>query len=191
MATVETVAPESIEVRRASLRIVGDSILVVKAWDAKAKQMILDKQMKRGTQAKEAKNLQEAYEASLYHHPDGGYGFPTVGVKACAVRGAKSIGLVMTDMKGAFHIPGELLKVEGEPRMRVDMVRVGKGVADIRARGQFDQWAIDVPITYNARLVSLEQLVAMFDAGGYACGIGEFRPENGGSWGMFHVESQA
>ena len=187
-ATV-TVSPESIDIQRVVLRIVGDSPLVTKAWSAKAKQMMLDKQMKRGTQAKAAKDPEQDYQESLYHMPGGGHGFPAVGIKASAIRGGKGIGLVMADMRAAFHVIGDLLPIEGEPRMREDMVRVGMGTADIRYRGEFTEWAIDLPIRYNARRVSLEQLVAMFDSGGFGTGIGEWRPENGGSWGMYHVES--
>lgn len=186
-----TVAPEGIDIRRVSLRIRGDSPLVVHAWSQKAKQMMLDKQMKRGTQAKEAKDPQRDYEESLYHLPGGGYGFPAVGVKAAAIRGAKAIGMVMVDMRAAFHISAELVRIDGEPRMREDMVRVGMGTADIRYRAEFPDWSMTLPIRYNARAVSLEQLVAMFDAGGFGTGIGEFRAENGGSWGLFHVEDAA
>jgi GntR family transcriptional regulator len=60
--------------------------------------------------------------------------------------------------------------------MREDMVRVGMGTADIRYRGEFTTWSMDLPIRYNARAVSVEQLVLIFDAGGFGTGIGEWRP---------------
>jgi hypothetical protein len=186
--TTATVQPERIDIRRISLRIVGDSPLITHAWSAKAKQMMLDKQMKRGKQAKEAKDPERDYEEAIYRLPDGSCGFPAVGIKAAAIRGAKALDMVMTDMRAAFHIEGELLSIDGEPRMREDMVRVGMGTADIRYRPEFSPWAITLPITYNGRLVSAEQIVAMIDAGGFGTGIGEWRPEKGGQFGRFHVE---
>jgi len=182
-----TVAPEGIDVRRIVMRIEGDSPLIVHAWSEKAKQMMLDKQMKRGTQAKAAKDPEQDYHDSLYHLPGGGHGFPAVGIKASAIRGAKAVGMVMVDMRSAFHIMADLVRIDGEPSMREDMVRVGMGTADIRYRGEFTTWSMDLPIRYNARAVSVEQLVLIFDAGGFGTGIGEWRPENGGSFGMYHV----
>jgi hypothetical protein len=182
------VSPEQIDVRRIKLRIVGDSPLIVHAWSNKAKLMMLNKQMKKGTQAKEAKDPQKDYEDSLYHLPNGGYGFPAIGVKASAIRGAKGLGMVMTDAKAAFHIDGDLLEINGQPHAREDMVRIGQGTADLRYRGQFESWSIDLPITYNARIISAEQIVAMLDAGGFGTGIGEWRPEKDGQFGRFHVE---
>jgi len=187
MATA-TVAPERIDVRRISVRIVGDSPLIVHAWSHKAKQMMLDKQMKRGTQAKEAKDPEQDYQTSLYKLDGGGYGFPAIGIKASAIRGAKGLGMVMSDTRAAFQIEGDLLPIDGEPHPREDMVRVGMGTADIRYRGEFPTWTITLPITYNARIVSAEQIIAMLDAGGFGTGIGEWRPEKDGQFGRFHVE---
>lgn len=194
MATTKqatAVSPERIDVRRITVRIVGDSPLIVHAWSHKAKQMMLDKQMKKGVQAKLAKDPQQDYEDSLYRLPDGSCGFPAIGVKAAAIRGAKALGMVMVDSRAAFHIDGELLKINGEPQMREDMVRVGMGTADIRYRGEFPEWSIDLPVAYNARAVSAEQIVAMLDAGGFGTGIGEWRPEKNGQHGRFHVGAAA
>ena len=35
---------------------------------------------------------------------------------------------------------------------------------------------------------TLEQIVNIINAGGYVCGVGEWRPERDGQYGMFHVE---
>ena len=183
------VAPERIDIRRIRVRIVGDSPLITHAWSDKAKQMMLDKQMKKGTQAKEAKDPEADYAASMYRLPDGRPAFPAGAIKQCAVRGAKALGMVMSDQRSAFHIDGDLLPLDGEPQMREDMVRVGMGTADIRYRAEFPTWSIDIPVTYNARVVSAEQIVAMLDAGGFGTGIGEWRPEKDGQFGRFHVEA--
>ncbi len=188
METTVQVSPERIDVRRITVRIVGDSPLITHAWSTKAKQMMLDKQMKKGTQAKEAKDPERDYQESLYHLPGGGHGFPSIGVKAAAIRGAKGLGMVMSDTRAAFHVEGDLLRINGTPHPREDMVRVGMGTADIRYRGEFVDWSIDLPITYNARIVSAEQIIAMLDAGGFGTGIGEWRPEKDGQFGRFHVE---
>jgi len=60
------------------LTLIGDSPLITHQWSAKAKKMMLDKQMKKATGAREAKNPEQDYKDSLYVHPDGGYGFPAI-----------------------------------------------------------------------------------------------------------------
>ena len=199
MATAKTqvtaVSPERLDIRHIDVRINGDSPLIVHAWSHKAKQMMLDKQMKKGTQAKEAKDPERDYEDSLYRLPDGSCGFPATGVKASAIRGAKALGMTMTDSRGALQIGRDLpwtngmqlLRINGEPHPREDMVRLSGSTADIRYRGEFSEWSIDLPIAYNARVLSAEQIVAMLDAAGFGVGIGEWRPENSGPFGTFHV----
>lgn len=172
------------------LRLVGDSALIVHAWSEKAKKQMLDKQMKRANVGKEAKDPERDYQDSLYRHPDGGYGFPAVAFKAAAVDAATFVdGITKVMMRGAFHIIGELIKIEGEPSPREDMVKIAMGTSDIRFRGEFKSWAVELPIQFNANAISAEQIVNMFSVAGFACGVGEWRPQRDGSYGRFHVES--
>ena len=95
----------------------------------------------------------------------------------------------MTDMRRAFHIDGDLVEIKSEqhPQMRMDMVRIGMGTADVRFRPEFRDWSADVPIRFNEAVISVEQIVNLFNLAGFGVGIGEWRPEKDGQWGMFHV----
>lgn len=74
------------------------------------------------------------------------------------------------------------------PVMRQDMVKVGMGAADIRYRGEFQNWSAEFMLSFNENgNYSLEHIVNFLNAGGYVCGIGEWRPERDGQYGMFHV----
>ena len=85
----------------------------------------------------------------------------------------------------------QLVEIHSDcPMLREDMVRVGMGSADIRYRGEFNNWYADLQIEYNKNgQHSLEQILNIINAGGAVCGIGEWRPEKDGQYGMFHVES--
>lgn len=75
--------------------------------------------------------------------------------------------------------------------MRRDMVRVGNGSADIRYRGEFDGWSAKFMVSFNENgQYNIDQIMTMLNAGGYVCGIGEWRPEKDGQYGMFHVEAK-
>lgn len=188
-AAAQSITLPPLNLQRITLRLVGDSPLICHAWSTKAKKQMLDKQMKRANVGRAAKDPEQDYRDSLYQHPEGGYGFPAIAFKAAAVDAATFVdGLTKVMMRGAFHIPGELLKIEGEPSPREDMVKIAMGTSDIRYRGQFEQWAVTVPVVFNANAISTEQLTNMFSVAGFACGVGEWRPQRDGSYGRFHVE---
>ena len=180
-------APMNVQAMTITLR--GDSPLVSHAWSQKAKQAMKDKQAKAPKQAKEVRNPEAEYLESLYPHPDGGYGFPAVAFKSAAVDACSHVdGLTKVQARGAFHIIGDMIRIDGEPHMREDMVRVGMGTADLRYRGEFSEWSATLAIRYNANVLSEAQIRNLFNVGGFAIGVGEWRPQRDGSWGMFHVE---
>lgn len=184
----EVIELPPIDIGHLSIKLVGDSPLIVHRWSEKAKKQILDKQMKKATKKKEAKDPKADYKNSLYEHPDGGYGFPAVGFKASAVNACSHLsGVTKVAARGAFHIDEELVKIKGRPTMREDMVRIGMGVADIRYRGEFKKWSVEIVLRYNKDVISPEQIVNLFNTAGFAIGVGEWRPQKNGSYGMFHV----
>lgn len=181
----------ALNIRTMELTIVGDSPLVVHRWGEKAKAMITQKQQKKAKQAKEARNPTAEFEEALYRLPNGGgFGWPSIGLKAAAVNACSHIdGMTKVVARGAFHIDGELVKIDSPnpPVMREDMVRIGMGVADIRYRPEFNPWSITFTVKYNTDLVSPEQIANLFNVAGFGVGIGENRPQKNGSWGRFHV----
>lgn len=203
----ENVSIPAINIQYATISIVGDSPLIVHKWSEKAKKEILDKQMKKAkTKGHDAKDPVRDFIDSLYWldgEPEekteegfakaiqngARFGFPSVAFKASAVAAGYRSGVTknLVSMYGAFHIDGEFVEIKGIPEMREDMVRVGMGVADIRYRGEFKEWSATFQVKYNASAISLEQLVNLFNLGGFACGLGEWRPEKGGAFGMYHV----
>lgn len=186
--TEQIIEIPSLDIRLMELKLEGDSPLICHAWSEKAKKEMLDKQMKKAKQAKKAKSPEKDFEDSLYKHPDGGYGFPAIGFKSAAVNACShSDGITKVLARGAFHVQGELVKIEGsKPTPREDMVRI-QMTTDIRYRGEFKKWHVKLQIRYNASVISPEQITNLFNIAGFATGIGEWRPQKGGPYGMFHV----
>jgi len=150
--------------------------------------MMLDKQMKIANVGKEAKSPEDDVRDSLYHLEGGGYGFPAVAFKNAAVDACSYVdGITKVLARGAFHIIGDMIPIEGDPSPRQDMVRVGMGTSDIRFRGEFRQWAVEFVVQYNAAALSADQIFNLFEVGGFAVGVGEWRPQRDGSFGRFHV----
>lgn len=129
------------------------------------------------------------------------FGFPVTGIKQSIITGAYRGGLDVkqTELRGTFFIEGatdasttDIAEIIGsEPVMREDMVRVGgmSKSADIRYRGEFKEWKIPLRLTYHANgKYSLEQILNMVNYGGFYVGIGEWRPERDGQFGMYKLE---
>lgn len=188
-ATAETVIQiPPIEIKTYVLRIVGDSPLICHAWSKKAKQEMLDKQMGRARGKKEPKDPARDYEDAFYRLDNGIPGFPTIAFKAAAVNASRQVdGLKMTFLRGAFHTVGELVAIEGVPRMREDAVKI-QMTSDLRYRPEFPDWAVNLAVRLNTRALTLEQLIHLFNQAGFSAGVGEWRPERNGAFGMFHVE---
>jgi hypothetical protein len=188
--------------------LIGDSPLIVHAWSQKAKKEMLDKQMKKAKGAKEAKDPKADFEASMYRLADEGYGFPSVAFKNAAVTAGTSVaGITKIAARQAFHVLGEdadvpgafegsksrvnLARIEGgEPAMREDMVKVGMGTADLRYRAVFAIGHAKILVRYNANVLSEAQILNLLNTAGFAVGVGEWRPEKDGQYGMFHVATE-
>ena len=211
-AATEVIEIRPIEIKKVTIRIVGDTPLIMHAWSEKAKRMMLEAQMgvAKGKK-KEAKNPVDDFIRSMYWltpMPEDGtmesfeeaisngarFGFPVTAFKQAAISAAYRMGWAKDkmSMRGAFFIDSDengMIEIHSDtPEMREDMVKVGMGTADIRYRGEFKNWYADLTISYNANgQYSLENIVNIINAGGYVCGVGEWRPERDGQNGMFHV----
>lgn len=102
----------------------------------------------------------------------------------------KPVKLTETDMS---ELTGQGIvgkdKANDSVQMRQDMVTVGMGSADIRFRGQIDNWNADFLIQYDADALSAEQVLNLLQRAGFSQGLGEWRPEKNGDSGTFTVDS--
>jgi hypothetical protein len=197
--TVIEVPP--LDLKTARLTLIGDTPLISHRFAEKARKEILAKQMKKAKQGREAKDPEADFMGSLHEIPgqSGAYGFPASAFKQAAVRAAKSVpGMTMTDTRGYFHVltdptHNNLVPLRyGDLRNVEDVVRLGGpgAPADIRYRGYFYNWEVDLDIQYNASLISAEQIAHLFDIAGFSVGVGDWRPERDGSFGRFHVKKE-
>jgi len=207
--TVKEIVIPAIKIKEVSFKIVGDSPLIMHAWDPKTKEQMLNVMMGNAkTVGREPKDPDREFISSMYwlagaptelteegfkeaiKSGKARFGFPSRAFKAAAVSAGYRAKVTKdkVSMQGAFHIDSEFVEINGTPRKREDMVRVSGGLPDIRYRGEFPEWSAIILVKYNSGVVSDKQVINLFNLGGFACGIGEDRPEKGGQFGMYHVE---
>ena len=83
-----------------------------------------------------------------------------------------------------------LIRISGDiPVFREDNVVVGISSADLRYRAQINNWYADIVIAFDANgKYTLDNIVNFLNTAGFTCGVGEWRTEKSGDYGMFHVE---
>ena len=211
----EIVEIKPLEIKEIKIKIVGDTPLIVHAWSAKAKLQMLQAQLRSTkTKAKETRDPYDDFIQSMYWITDvpkestpdafeqavkagAKWGFPVTAIKMAGNSAAYRLGWVKNQMglRGSYFLKseyGDLAQIitEEPPVMREDMVRIGMGSADLRYRGEFRNWSMNLILEYNASgELTLEQIVNVLNAGGYVCGLGEWRPERDGDFGRYHIEN--
>jgi hypothetical protein len=234
----ELIEIKPLEMKEVTVRIIGDTPLIMHAWSAKAKREILYKEVFGKSLGKDAREPIKDFCSSMYWltpMPEefdentvfeaiktAKFGFPVTAFKQAAISAAYRMGWTKDKMstRGCFFIEPDassyysgdlevdlarkainiipnvprteqLVEIHSEtPLMREDMVRVGMGSADIRYRGEFQNWSCDLRIKYNTNgAYRLDQILNMINAGGTVCGIGEWRPERDGQYGLYHIEA--
>ncbi len=181
--------------------IEGIAPLIVSRFDPKSIRQIEEsgkEGLKQGGKKKHIETPEEQYESSLYYFADGKTcGLPAVTFKSAMVTaGYRTYGRPMTVTRSSFHVLVDdpetgLVRINGEHRMRRDMVRVGGAAktAAPRYRAEFPVWSAVLTIRFLEDVITEEEIVGLIAAAGFTCGVGEWRPEkcNSGSFGMFKV----
>lgn len=214
----EIVEIKPIEMNTVEVTIQGDTPLIMHAWSEKAKRMMLETQQgKAKGKKKDFKNPVDDFIQSMYwltEKPDtdglseeeceqafdnaikngAKFGFPITAFKQAAISAAYRMGWSKDKMslRGVFFIEtdyGDMVEIQSDtPVMREDMVKIGMGTADIRYRGQFNNWSATFRLKYNVNgQYSLENILNIINAGGVVCGVGEWRPEKDGQFGTYHI----
>jgi hypothetical protein len=188
---IDRIAAETIKVP-----ILGTTPLVVHRFSEKAKKKMLDEMQGQKT-PKEPKDPQAEYEAAFYRLADGSYGFPALAFKHATVSAARFYGkqVTMTSLKQFMFFTGQvgddgraLVQIEGEPQMREDPVRVGRGGSDLRYRPEFREWRTSLQVIYATSGLTRNSVLSLIDAGGMGVGVGEHRPEKDGDFGTYRID---
>jgi hypothetical protein len=195
LASANVIEINSLDSEVIQVPIIGTSPLIIHRFSEKAKQTMLDAMQNRKS-AKVTKDPAAEYEACFYRFADGGYGFPSLGFKAATTGAARYYrSVTMVALRLAFFFQGErgidnipLFRIEGTPKMREDVVRVGQGSTDLRYRPEFEEWNSVLTVRYIKSLLTRDSVLALIHAGGQGLGVGEWRPERNGEMGTYTLD---
>lgn len=190
------IAIDEIAAETLTVPIVGTSPLIVHRFSEKAKRQMLDSMQGRKT-PKQPKDPMAEYHAAFYRTKGGEFGFPAAAFKQATVAGARfyGSGVTMTSLRTSVFMRGEpgedgasLVVIDGEPQMREDVVRVGRGGTDLRYRPMFEEWSTTLTVTFVTSMLTRSSVLSLIDAGGLGVGVGEWRPERDGDFGTYRID---
>lgn len=178
-----------------TLRVVGSAPLLMHKFSQKMRLQIEEKQTKKDqtTKKREPKDYAAEYNAARYLSKTKWDGIPCAMFRGAMIAACRTItGLPMTKAKGAFFIKGQgneisdgtpLIKIIGKPTHDTRPVRLESGVADMRNRPRYDDWAAEFVIEYDADMMSASDVANLLARAGAQVGIGELRPQGANSFG--------
>lgn len=173
----------------------GISPLIQHAWSEKSKAMMRMTAAERKKQPKVARNPEEEAAACVYYTDEGEIGIPLTAFKASLIGAAhKDFGLEKTLLRKSFFIPSTdsnwIIPMEADDYIiREDMVRIGTKQTDIRYRPEFRNWSVRITAQIDPDLLEFKDIANLVNRAGFSVGIGEWRPEKGGEYGRFELDS--
>jgi hypothetical protein len=199
MAAKTSVKLIALDIQGLEVPIVGTAPLIMHRFAEKARKQIEDKQQKKASAPKEARDPAQDVRDSCHvikgtaMEPGCVYGIPAVAFKGAAVSACTHVDMTKVFARGAFFVDSEpgtdLVPIEFDHVVeRCDFVTVGMGTRDLRYRPEFHGWRAVLKIRYNASSISPDQIVNLINLAGFSCGVGDWRPERDGQHGTWKVE---
>ena len=202
---VVTISPPKFS--RIRLRLVGTAPYMQARFSAKAMQAMKSK-MEAGPTAKKgsrkgARDFDDDFRAAQHIAADGWNGVPATALRNACIDVCRMVGFKMTHAKMSIFVEADGFdRVDGTPLVRLDArepervdmaTRNATGVADIRVRPMWREWALNVVIRFDADQFTTSDVVNLISRAGEQVGIGEGRPfsksSNGLGFGTFTVET--
>lgn len=196
---------KDLDIKTASFNITSKSPLIIHKWSEKARREMLDSQQGKKITKKEFRNPEQEFLASIYfigEQPkdineftigNWRYGFPAIAFKKAMASAAYRLGISKDKVSilGSMFIKGvenDLVEIKcNKIEMVEDMVKIGNGSSDLRYRPYFYDWSAVLVIEYNATILIPEQIATYIRGAGFAVGVGDWRVEKGGQYGMFDL----
>ena len=186
-------------IKQATIRftIRGTSPMIQHAWSEKGLTMMRMSPQERRKQPKEKHDPEAEASAAMYRTDDGKPGLPILALKSALIGAAhKDLGIEKTLVRKSLFFPVDDANMcipmdASEPICREDIVRIGQNKTDMRYRPEFRKWSAVVECVVDPSALSDQDVINLVNRAGFGIGIGEWRPEKGGEYGRFELDTTA
>lgn len=186
-------------------KIVGTAPYVSAKFPEKARQMMKAKHeagsTAKGKKAREARDFNADYLASIHFDEDGKPGIPASAFRCAMISACRLVGFKMTLAKLSTFVIADgfdategtpLVHIIGKHEQNISSVRNATGVCDLRARAMWRKWSASVRVRYDMDQFTASDVANLMARVGAQVGIGEGRPDSresaGVGWGTFELD---
>jgi hypothetical protein len=172
------------------ITIKGVSPYIPSRFGEKAQKAMSDKSEGKAGERKKIYSMDDDYKECFYYNDKKQVCMPASAIKKAMVESA----VYMFDrtqggakkVKGALQVHGDLLPLKYTKIVPFDSAV--KNPNRIIRRPQIHDWETTAEITYNAQQINPEQIANLLNIAGFHIGIGAWRPQCNGGFGMFKVK---
>jgi len=134
---------------------------------------------------------EDLIKEKIHYDDDGNVCFPVMGFKEGMINVAPKIGIYANNLN-SIQIFGNLVPIKFK-KMKINRV-MGRTSGRNKTpqeiiRPEFTEWSCELTIRFNSELLNEEQLVNLINWAGSEVGLGDWRPETRGSYGIYKVKS--
>lgn len=202
-AQAEVVTIKAPKFRTLVIRITGSSPYLQNRFANKADMMekMAAGQQAKGKRVRMARDFDADFKKAQHLSPEGWNGIPAPAFRNAAIDVCRMVGYKMTHAKMSIFVEADgldkedgtpLVRLDAAPPERTDMaVRNATGVADIRVRPMWREWAANLRVRFDEDQFSAQDVINLIARAGMQVGVGEGRPfskeSNGLGYGLFDV----
>jgi hypothetical protein len=195
-AASKIVMVEPIRLQRATVNVFGVTPLIMHRFSSKSWQQLLlpapvknkveRAQILKHDPMQEYRECQyrnrDPAEPTLLHYPSGAFS------GAIADAALDLPGVTKAKIQRLVSVASTQVNVYGLQSLGMDMVRLaGSGAPDVRTRPYLREWCCSFTIEFAVSLINLSQIMSLVEAAGRIIGLGDYRPQKGGSYGKFVI----
>jgi hypothetical protein len=197
-----------LQLARIKVPIVGTTPLLTDNWAEWDLENLRLANAKK-TPIKAVRTPEQQYLATLYRiaKEDGaggyfaeGYGFPASGFWKATIGASRYYGktLPMTQLRQNIRVHGVMTKADKQPlteifgkhQLREDRIgtRGQGGGSQLTYRAEFPEWSATLEVEYVLTSIQEETVLSLIYGGGVGVGVGNWRPEKGGTFGTYVLD---
>lgn len=188
MEKKEIVEIRPLEKKEITVKIRGDSLLMEKMDMAVVKKY--DKKKAHKLTKEDTRLESEKTEDKIHYTEDGNVGFPADGFARGMTEVAHKLGLFKKDVRSAVRVLGNIIPISYKKKVTNESWGKSSGRTGaplLIIRPEFQDWSCTLRIRYDASSISAEQIINLLNLAGFHCGLGSWRPQRSGSYGMYEV----
>ncbi len=196
-AGVNEIVIPALDMRTASVRVIGHTPLYMNRMSEKAKHSpLVGGGRKTAAQKLEIKHdpFREFRDSAQRHRSTDGktaLGIKAVSFKAAMATAALLVpGVKKTDAQRLLFMPGDTVPCWGVPALKLDVVRSAdmNKTPDVRSRAYLARWCAEIEFQYVVPNLSYQGVLTLLANAGKVVGVGDYRQEKGkGNYGLFRI----